>query len=427
VRSLYGSGAGDLVLRRFGALGESPLDIVRSVLTRPLLVLSLLAQRDKLQALVDLFAPAGTLSLLGPWALVPALPVLLINLLAGSRWQQSVHAHYMAPVIPFVWIAAAEGIAALQRFAAAERDASTTRQVTGRLGRLRRRLANWLKWAVQGTYLAAFSLLCSLLVSVVLSPYPPGIRFRLADYWPGHGRPSAYRQAQRAIVAAVPENASLCAQVDLYPHLARRRDACLFPFCQLDDKQTTEYVILDLDASSVKSPLDYHAFYKTVTAWLSRPDYGVVAQQGGMLLLQQGAARETLPQVLDALDAYGRSFYRVTYIAVALPAELDRSDLYRVPVTLRNDGSQTWQSQGQLPVRLSYRWWTESGALLLENSLRTDLPQRVEPGHEVRLRAHLLTPGVPGRYVLEWDMVREGDAWFGDMGASMLRQEVTIR
>ena len=146
-----------------------------------------------------------------------------------------------------------------------------------------------------------------------------------------------------------------------------------------------------------------------------------------MLLLQQGASRERLPQVLDTLDAYGRSFYRVTYVAVALPAELDRSDLYRVPVTLRNDGSQTWQSQGQLPVRLSYRWWTESGALLLENSLRTDLPHRVEPGHEVRLRAHLHGPRVPGRYVLEWDMVREGDAWFGDMGATMLRQEVLIR
>jgi uncharacterized membrane protein len=427
VRGLYGSGAGDLVLRRFGALGNSPLDIARSVISRPLWVLSLLAQRDKLQALFDLLAPAGVLSLLGPWALAPALPVLLINLLAGSTWQQSVHAHYMAPVIPFIWVAAAEGIAAVQRVAVAQRTAGRTRNATGRRDRIGCRLARWLRWAFQGTHLAAFALLCSLLTAVVLSSYPPGIRFQLANYWPGRGSASSYRQAQRAVVAAVPDEASVCAQIDLYPHLARRREASLFPYCRLEGDRTAEYVLLDLDASSVKSPLDYHAFYKTVTAWLSRPDYGVVQQKGGVLLLQQGASREALPQVLANLDVYGREFYRVTYVQVAVPAEMDRSDLYRVPVTLRNVGSQTWHSRGQLPVRLSYRWWTESGALLLEDSLRTDLPHRVEPGHEIRLRARIHTPREPGHYILEWDLVREGDAWFGDMGAAMLRQMVTIR
>jgi hypothetical protein len=229
------------------------------------------------------------------------------------------------------------------------------------------------------------------------------------------------------VVAAVPEGASVCAQSDLHPHLARRRDAALFPYCRLDGDETAEYVILDLDASSVKSPLDYHSFYKLATAWLSMPEYGVVAQQGGVLLLKRGAPRDTISQVLDALDAYGRDFYRVTWLKAALPAQLDHENLYRVPVVLRNVGSQTWHSQGQLPVRLSYRWWTESGALLLEDSLRTDLPHRVEPGHEVRLRAQVHTPRQPGRYVLEWDLVREGDAWFGDMGAAMLRQQVEIK
>jgi hypothetical protein len=195
----------------------------------------------------------------------------------------------------------------------------------------------------------------------------------------------------------------------------------------LDGDETAEYVIFDLDASSVKSPLDYHAFYKLTTAWLLLPEYGVVAQQGGVLLLQRGAPRDTVPQVLEDLDGYGHEFYRVTYLQASLPATLERRDLYRIPVTLRNIGSQTWHSQGQLPVRLSYRWWTRSGALVLEESLRTELPHRVEPGHEVRLRAKVVTPREPGLYVLEWDMVREGDAWFGDMGATMLRQETVVQ
>jgi hypothetical protein len=106
---------------------------------------------------------------------------------------------------------------------------------------------------------------------------------------------------------------------------------------------------------------------------------------------------------------------------------LDASDLIRVPVTLRNTGSQAWHSRGQLPVRLSYRWWTTGGSLLLVDPMRTDLPHRVEPGHEVSMRAWVRTPTEPGRYILEWDMVREGDAWFGDKGAAMLRQVVTVQ
>jgi len=50
----------------------------------------------------------------------------------------------------------------------------------------------------------------------------------------------------------------------------------------------------------------------------------------------------------------------------------------------------------------------------------------VAPGHEIRLRAWLLTPPQPGSYTLEWDLVREGDAWFKDREAETLRQMVTV-
>jgi uncharacterized membrane protein len=414
VRGIYGPGAGDLLLRRFGALGDSPLAIVRTVLTSPLYVASALLQRDKLQVLFDLLAPAGFAPFLGPLALIPALPMLVINLLAGSVWQQSIHAHYMAPVIPFLWIAAVEGISA-----------------TGIPARARRCLRGWPPhapgWEVP---LATFCLLCSLLVALLLSPFPPGRSFSRANYW----QSSSYRDHLQAVIARVPEGASLCAQSDIHPHLAQRRDAALFPYCQLaSDTATggrgvleTEYVILDLDAASTKSPLDYHAFYKVADAWITRPEYGVVAHEGGVLLLQRGASRENVPQILEALDTYGREFYRVTYVEASLPFPLSSGDLYRVPVTLRNAGSQVWHSGGQLPVRLSYRWWTPDEALLLVDPRRTNLPHRVEPGSEVSLQAWLETPAEPGRYILEWDMVREGDAWFGDMGATMLRQEVVV-
>lgn len=405
VRHWYGPGAGDLVLRRFGDWGDGPLDIVRTVITQPGPVLAHLAARDRLQVLFDLLTPAGFVPLLGLLALLPALPVLAINLLANSAWQQSIYAHYMAPVIPFVWIAAVEGVAWAARWRAA-------RAVRGR--------AAFVRWT---STLAFFCLLCSLGISATLSPFPPGKDFHPSNYW----QPSSRMAEIGQVLALVPEGATVCAQSDLHPHLSQRRDACLFPGCALEGQEEAEYIVLDMDATSTKSPMGFHAFYQAVDLWLVREEYGVIAQRGGVLLLQRGAPRENIAEVLAALDAYGRDLYRVTYLGGTIPAVLDGNDLLRVPVRLRNAGSQAWHSRGQLPVRLSYRWWTTGGSLLLVDSLRTDLPHRVEPGNEVTLRAWVRTPTEPGRYILEWDMVREGDAWFGDKGAEMLRQVVSVR
>jgi len=266
-------------------------------------------------------------------------------------------------------------------------------------------------------------LINTCLVSLALSPFPPGKDFRLAEFY----QPSSYVRNLRAIVAEVPGGASLCAQSDLFAHLSQRRDVSLFPHCRLSEENMPEYLALDLDSTSTKSPLGYHAYYELVNPWLMQGDYGVIAQRGGALLLRYGAPSENLPAVLKALDLYGREFYGADVIQARTPARLGHGDLYRISVRVRNTGSQCWQSPNQLPVRLAYHWWAADDTPLAVDALRTDLPHRVDPGHEVSLRAWLLTPVEPGRYTLEWDLVREGDAWFSDMGGMTLRQPVTVQ
>ncbi len=395
VRSAYGLGAGDLVSRRFGELGSDPLDILYSLVTEPRLAVTLLIGRGKVQTLLDLLMPLGFSSLLAPLALLPALPVLGINLLAGSAWQHSTHAHYMAPVIPFVWIAAGEGLAWLARV--------RSRAWAGRL--------------------SFFALLNTLLVAWAFSPFPPGRAFRLSEYQGG-----PYEAHLYAAIASVPDGVSVCAQSDLHPHLSQRRDAALFPRCRLTHSgEEAAYVVVDLDPTSVKSPMDYHAFYESVGAWLERDDYGVVNLEGSALVLRRAAPRDNVPQVLDALERYGQQLYRVAWRGGVLSPRLRADEYYRIPVTLYNAGSQSWHSRGQLPVRLSYRWLDASGEQVLSTpSLRTNLPHRVGPGRAARLRAALLTPSVPGTYTLVWDVVREGDAWFGDKGGETLAQRIEI-
>jgi uncharacterized membrane protein len=431
VQQVYGPGAGDLVARRFGVLGDGPVEMLQTILTRPAFVAAQFADREKLQTLFDLFVPSGFVSLLHPLALAPALPILAINMLAASTWQNSVHAHYMAPVIPFIWIAAGEGLAWLSR----QRTGSSSWRLrslgagfSGLLGARRRppRQAENVAppsretWAP--TFLAVFAMLNTALLSLLFSPFPPGKAFHLADFY----QPSAYQENLSAVIAQIPDGASVCAQSDIHPHISQRRDACLFYRCTLEGAQGAEYVVVDLDAASTKSPLGFHAFYELVDLWLRQDDFGVVAQSGGVLLFRRGAPRGNIADVRAALDAYGKDLYRVDFVDAQVPARLKARELYRIPITLANTGSQCWSARDWLPVRLSYRWWADNGALLMTESLRTDVPHRVEPENEVKLRAWLLTPPRPGQYTLEWDVLREGDAWFSDKGGMVLRQKVTI-
>ena len=45
----------------------------------------------------------------------------------------------------------------------------------------------------------------------------------------------------------------------------------------------------------------------------------------------------------------------------------------------------------------------------------------VEPGESARFLLDFLAPGDPGEYVIEWDLVSEGECWFADCGGGTAR------
>ncbi|MBC7252247.1 MAG: DUF2079 domain-containing protein, partial [Anaerolineae bacterium] len=393
IKELYDFRRPDLLARRFGEVGGGPWGLVGYFIANPGQLIPLLFDREKLQTIFDLLVPLGFLPLLSPGLVLPAIPILIINLTAKSEWQSTIHAHYMAPVLPFLFAAATDTI--------------------GWLGR------HWRRQPIASS-LASFVLINTFLVTIFFSPYPPGKRFHWADYY----QPSIHEENLQRIIALVPDEALVCAQSDIFPHLSQRRDIYLFPFVA-----DAEYVIVDLDATAEKSPSGFHTFYAQVNELLENPDFGVIAQAGGVLLFRRGADRSNLPAVHQALDAYGRDFYRVAFLDHHVPARLRANELYRVQVTIQNTGSQCWWSRDWHPVRLTYRWFHADGQtqVLEVTSLRTDMPHIVKPGTTITLRPFLLTPPQPGTYILEWDMVREEAAWFSDQGAATLRLVVEIK
>ncbi len=64
---------------------------------------------------------------------------------------------------------------------------------------------------------------------------------------------------------------------------------------------------------------------------------------------------------------------------------------------------------------LDYDWWRQA------------LPAaEVPPGHDIMADATLPLPAEPGTYTLEFDMVVEGQAWFGSLGSPTTRVTVTV-
>jgi hypothetical protein len=87
-----------------------------------------------------------------------------------------------------------------------------------------------------------------------------------------------------------------------------------------------------------------------------------------------------------------------------------------VPITITNAGSVTWQPGA---FNVAYHLYVPSGALFVWDGVRTALPAAVAPGQAVTLNAIVKMPAGPGTYVLRFDAVQEGVAWFSGQGVPM--------
>jgi phosphoglycerol transferase MdoB-like AlkP superfamily enzyme len=82
-----------------------------------------------------------------------------------------------------------------------------------------------------------------------------------------------------------------------------------------------------------------------------------------------------------------------------------------VRFALRNAGTATWsESAGD---HLSYHWLNPNGEVVQRDGMRTQFAAPVKPGETVEVTARVHAPARAGRWVLEWEMVREGVAWYG--------------
>ncbi|MBX3248076.1 MAG: DUF2079 domain-containing protein [Myxococcales bacterium] len=233
----------------FGAWGASPGEVVARWLRDPGAVLAYLAEPRQATYLIRVTAPfAVVLPLLGARWLLPALPILTINLLSAFPSTTNLDSHYLTPALPFLVAATLCGLARLRPAA-------------------RPRLA--------------LALALVLALSYALDGQRPTDPAFHADE-----RTAAGRVILDAL-AASPDR-SVQAPDPLLPHLAERARVHRAPppdrgadLVVLDVSHRQRYARREDLLRTVEEP--------RVRDWLARDTYGPIAAAGPYLALQRGA------------------------------------------------------------------------------------------------------------------------------------------
>jgi len=278
---------------RYGALGDSPVDIFKSFLTQPDVVWQMVIEPARLRYLWGLAAPFGLLSLLAPEIIVLALPLLLANLLSAYPAQYYGEFHYSAPLVPYFAVSAAYGLGRLWRWLSrltSRTSASYQHLAAASTGTMA--LASLLTNA-RTALRPLIALGCTLWVlGWGATTYLEAGRGPLAARYDPTPITAHHRLLSRFTVQ-LPDSAAVTATAAVHPHISHRRYAYQFPIGvpELGEAGQADWALLDVTTNTDMAPGDVKHAVDTLLAG----EWGVVDGADGFLLLQRGNPNKRIP------------------------------------------------------------------------------------------------------------------------------------
>jgi uncharacterized membrane protein len=254
--------SGSAFLVRYQHFGHSLAEIAHNLLHRPALFWDWLKQPQVVDYFRVLLGSAGGLAVLAPEVLALAGPVLAANAFSSYPWMHSAGGHYSASISAFLVIAAIHGTDRLARGLA---------WIVRRVRRVSREQDH--TFHVLSASTVVVLLLVSGLTHVHYGISPISRRFRVPLI-------TAHHRIGHEVLAMVPPNAPVSAQTGLYPHLADRRQAYLFPTVA-----DAEYVVLDVTAETYPVTLAFQ--HGRVEDLIYGSQFGILAAKDGFLLLKR--------------------------------------------------------------------------------------------------------------------------------------------
>jgi hypothetical protein len=122
----------------------------------------------------------------------------------------------------------------------------------------------------------------------------------------------------------------------------------------------------------------------------------------------------------------GKTDYAAAISAGASELRAYEGGTVEIGLNLKNTGKQEWSSRAKNPCLISYHLLDEKGQMLRFDNPRTALPKVTRPGEHIEAAVRVKAPLDKGTYVLEFDLVREGLAWFKDSGSRTLRLPLIV-
>ncbi|MEM7125438.1 MAG: DUF2079 domain-containing protein [Chloroflexota bacterium] len=278
---------------RYGALGDSPVDIVRSFFTQPGTVWSIGTEAVRVNYLWMMLASFGFLSLLAPEILLLSLPLLLANLLSAYPPQYYGEFHYSAPLVAYFGVSGAYGGVRFWRLVRPwVKGSSPNFQYMAASSAGVMALAAF--WHNRRTTLRP--VLSLLLISWVLFW---SIRLYAQEGrgpWGQRHDPTpitAHHQRLEHFIDQLPPEAAVTATAAVHPHVALRRFVYQFPIGmpQFDKKGEAEWALLDVTTNTDLASGDLRDMVMAMLA----SDWGVIDGADGFLLLRRGEAAKEIP------------------------------------------------------------------------------------------------------------------------------------
>ncbi|HEX6509172.1 MAG TPA: DUF2079 domain-containing protein, partial [Chloroflexota bacterium] len=251
-------------LARYSYLGHGLGGVARGIVTHPGLVLDTLKSEGRLQYLSDLLHPLGFVAILNVPALLPAVPVLLINMLSTDPTMYSGFYQYSPEIIPLVVAAAILGVAAVDRLAA--------------------------RHTMRGRR-AIVPVLCGLvLIAALVDSREYGFTPLATGYLVP--TPGDHQALEDRLLGNIPSNAVIAAADEMEPHVSDRRWVYLLPTVHPRNGPQAQYITLDASIPSL--PVTPAALKRVATQAL-HSGYGIVTARDGILVLRRGSQRKLLP------------------------------------------------------------------------------------------------------------------------------------
>ncbi|MGQ4891982.1 MAG: DUF2079 domain-containing protein [Candidatus Njordarchaeia archaeon] len=236
----------------------------------------------KIWWLILILMPVIFLPLFAPISFMPGFTILAVFLLSTYHAYYELGWQYGAMYAPLIFYAATKGLNNLKKLGTGKiniltKEASIPRKIITILEKIDNK-----------------KLLATLVILSLASPIPGFTAAKNIDIYNGTAFvdqipiPNQHTETLRKILNLVPENASVLAQNNIFPHFANREDAYIW--LPLKAGAVVDYVIGDVTHSEyfMLIPGKNFTYNDVVNMLIDTGEYGVYASADGIFLLKKG-------------------------------------------------------------------------------------------------------------------------------------------